>query len=110
MALHRFVTENARPAPARREPTNVVVDIAARLDTKSTASASTTLVAVLSGPGLRRFALQSRVQQDGTRQGEVTGAMVATASLERRFSVNATAVEAHRVLQSQPCPTARAFS
>jgi hypothetical protein len=80
------------------------------VDTRSTASASITLAAVLSGPGLRRFALQSRVQQDGTRQGEVTGVMVATASLERRFSVNATAVDADHVLQSQQCPNARAFS
>ncbi|KAH6949715.1 hypothetical protein BKA56DRAFT_449431, partial [Ilyonectria sp. MPI-CAGE-AT-0026] len=56
------------------------------LDTKSTANVSVTLVAVLSGPGLHRFAIRSRVRQDGTRQGEVTGGTVATASLERRFS------------------------
>lgn len=84
--------------------------IAARLDTKSTANVSVTLVAVLSGPGLRRFAIRSRVRQDGTKQGEVTGATVATASLGRRFSVNATAVEARHVLQSQQFPTAKAFS
>ncbi|KAH7240081.1 uncharacterized protein BKA55DRAFT_519701, partial [Fusarium redolens] len=109
-ALHRFVTGNAPPAPTRREPMTVVMGIAARPDTKSTVNALRTLAARLSGAELRRSALRSRARLDGTRQGEVTGATVATASLGRRDSVSATAVEAHRVLQSRQMSTAMAFS
>ncbi|KAH7128023.1 hypothetical protein B0J13DRAFT_564845 [Dactylonectria estremocensis] len=83
---------------------------AARLDTKSTANALMTVAAGLSGAGLRPSAIRSRVRLDGTRQGEATGATVATASLGRRFSVSATAVERDHVLQSRQIPTAMASS
>lgn len=88
----------------------VVMGIAARLDTKSTANALITLAARLSRAGLRRSALRSRARLDSTRQGEVTRATVATASLGRKDSMSATAVEAHRVLQNRQMSTAMAFS
>jgi NAD(P)H-hydrate repair Nnr-like enzyme with NAD(P)H-hydrate dehydratase domain len=89
---------------------NVVVAIAAGADTKSTANALAAILARLSGAGLRRFAIRRRARQDGTRRGEVTGATVATASQERRFSVIATVEALDHALQSQQMFTARASS